>query len=379
LFAVVGDILEKLGNPLVAGAEYYATMARAGLTSTSDMTFDRNLKAGYEALAAAPSCPLRVSMWEVSTSDTYTEPTAFAAGEEWLIKQGVKLWTDGSPWVGNIGISFPYLDSEATRLAGIDPAKAGGPQSMNYTRTELDAILDKAGPAGWQMALHANGDLAIDLALDAYEAALQRHNLLGTDHRWRIEHLGAGTRRHFDRAAQLGVYTSMAPFQYYYWGDLLDGQMFDHEHGSRWQSFGDAAASGAVVSFHNDGSVSPPSPILNIATAVTRHTRSGAVHGPDQVMALEQALRAHTIDAARTLHRDKIIGSITVGKLADFTELAADPFAVDPAELADTATVNGTWLGGERIDLDTFLGSVRGSDPSPHAHLADRSAHRGCC
>jgi len=96
-------------------------------------------------------------------------------------------------------------------------------------------------------------------------------------------------------------------------------------------------------------------------------------------MALEQALRAHTIDAARTLHRDKIIGSITVGKLADFTELAADPFAVDPAELADTATVNGTWLGGERIDLDTFLGSVRGSDPSPHAHLADRSAHRGCC
>jgi len=180
LFAVVGDILAKLGNPLVAGAEYYATMARAGLTSTSDMTFDRNLKAGYEALAAAPSCPLRVSMWEVSTSDTYTEPTAFAAGEEWLIKQGVKLWTDGSPWVGNIGISFPYLDSEATRLAGIDPAKAGGPQSMNYTRTELDAILDKAGPAGWQMALHANGDLAIDLALDAYEAALQRHSLLST-------------------------------------------------------------------------------------------------------------------------------------------------------------------------------------------------------
>jgi predicted amidohydrolase YtcJ len=80
-------------------------------------------------------------------------------------------------------------------MAGIDPAKAGGPQSMNYTRAQLDAILDKAAPAGWQMALHANGDLAIDLALDAYEAALQRHHLVGTDHRWRIEHLGAGTRR----------------------------------------------------------------------------------------------------------------------------------------------------------------------------------------
>ena len=190
---------------------------------------------------------------------------------------------------------------------------------MNYTRAQIDAILAKAAPAGWQMALHANGDLAIDLALDAYEAALKRHDLYGTDHRWRIEHLGAGTRRHFDRAAKLGVHTSMGPFQYYYWGDLLDGEIFDHEHGSRWQAFGDAAASGAVVSFHNDGSVSPPSPILNIATAVTRRTRSGAVHGPDQTMTLDQALRAHTIDAARTLHRDTLVGSITVGKLADFT------------------------------------------------------------
>lgn len=46
-----------------------------------------------------------------------------------LAKAGVKLWTDGSVWVGNVAISFPYLDTEATRMAGIDPAAAGGPQS----------------------------------------------------------------------------------------------------------------------------------------------------------------------------------------------------------------------------------------------------------
>lgn len=378
LFAVVGDIMAALGNPLVAGAKFYAEMARAGYTSTSDMTFDLTLTAGYEALAAAPSCPLRVSMFEVSTSDTYTEPVTFTANREWLVKQGVKLWTDGSPWVGNIGISFPYLDTEATRRAGIDPATAGGVQSMNYTREELDAVLDKAAPAGWQMAFHSNGDLAIDLALDAYEAALNRHGLAGTDHRWRIEHLGAGSRRHFDRAAQLGVYVSMAPFQYYYWGDLLDGQMFDHEHGSRWQAFGDAAASGAVVSFHNDGAVSPPSPILNIATAVTRRTRSRSVHGPGQVMSLDQAMRAHTIDAARTLHREDLVGSITPGKLADFTELAADPWGVDPQQLADKATVTGTWLAGERVDLDSFLGAVGAIDGAPHAHLTTKPTP-DCC
>ena len=96
-------------------------------------------------------------------------------------------------------------------------------------------------------------------------------------------------------------------------------------------------------------------------------------------MPLHQALRAHTIDAARTLHRDKLVGSITVGKLADFTELAADPYAIDPAELAEAAAVRGTWLGGERTDLDAFLGAVRGTDATPHAHLATRPAKSGCC
>ncbi|MCX6480598.1 MAG: amidohydrolase family protein, partial [Mycobacterium sp.] len=161
--------------------------------------------------------------------------------------------------------------------------------------------------------------------------------------------------------------------------DLLDGQMFDHAHGAPWQAFGDAAASGAVVSFHNDGSVSPPSPILNIATAVTRRTRSGAVHAPQQTMTHDQALRAHTIDAARTLHRDTLVGSIAPGKLADFTELAADPYSVDPVSLAQKAAVMGTWLGGERVDLDAFVAAVGGADAAPHAHLGAKSGHRGCC
>ncbi len=96
-------------------------------------------------------------------------------------------------------------------------------------------------------------------------------------------------------------------------------------------------------------------------------------------MTLDQALRAHTIDAARTLHRDSLVGSITVGKLADFTELAADPFTVDPARLADKATVAGTWVGGERVDLNAFLAAVGGIDTAPHAHLAARAGQTGCC
>ena len=376
--AVVGPLMTQMGDPLLSAAHYFAVMSRGGYTSTSDMTYDPKFAAGYEALAAAPSCPLRVSMWEMSITDTYSDPTTFAAGEAWLTKTGVKLWTDGSPWVGNIAISFPYLDTEATRTAGIDPATAGGAQSMNYTRAQLDEILDHAAPKGWQMAFHANGDLALDLALDAYEDALNRHGLLGTDHRWRLEHCGAGTREHFDRAARLGVHVSLAPFQYYYWGELLDGSMFSPEHGARWAAFADAVASGACVSLHNDGSVSPPTPVINIATAVTRRTRKGTVHRPDQTISLDQAWRAQTIDAARTLHRERLVGSIAPGKLADFVELSADPWTVDPAALIETVQVTGTWLGGRRIDLDEFLASVGGTDNSEHAHLAERTA-KGCC
>ncbi len=376
--AVTGPLMAQMGDPLVSAASYFALMSRGGYTSTSDMTYDPKFTAGYEALAAAPSCPLRVSMWEMSITDSYPEPTTFAAGEKWLTKAGVKLWTDGSPWVGNIAISFPYLDTEATRTAGIDPAVAGGERSMNYTREQLDAILDRAAPAGWQMAFHANGDLALDLALDAYEGALTRHGLLGTDHRWRLEHCGAGTRAHFDRAAQLGVHVSLAPFQYYYWGELLDGAMFAPEHGARWAAFADAVDSGACVSLHNDGSVSPPTPIVNIATAATRRTRKGTVHCPEQAISLEQAWRAQTIDAARTLRREQLVGSITPGKLADFVELTADPWTVDPAELIDAVRVQGTWLGGKRIDLDEFLAAVRGGNNAEHAHLAERKA-TGCC
>ncbi|MFE5474863.1 amidohydrolase [Nocardia sp. NPDC056541] len=371
LTAVMTPLIAEMPSPLLSGAGFFAAMSRAGYTTTSDMAYDPQTAHDYETLAATTSCPLRVNLWEMSTTDTYTEPETFAAGDEMLRKAGVKLWTDGAVWVGSAATSFPYLDTEATRRAGIDPATAGGTGSLNYTRSQLDEILDEAAPAGWQMSFHSNGDLAVELALDAYEAALQRHGLTGTDHRWRIEHLGGASRAQMDRAARLGVHVSLSPFQYYFWGDLLDGAIFDHEHGSRWQPTADALASGACVSLHNDGPVSPPSPLVNIQTVASRRTRAGTVHGADQAIPLEDAIRAQTINAARTLRRDHLIGSITVGKLADFVELSGDPYEVDPATLGETVRVNGTWVGGRRVDLDAFLAAVPNSDttPRPSARL----------
>jgi predicted amidohydrolase YtcJ len=139
----------------------------------------------------------------------------------------------------------------------------------------------------------------------------------------------------------------------------------------------DATDAGLRPSYHNDGSVTPPSPLGNIKTCVTRTTNSGVERGPDQKVTLDQALRAETIDAAFILGREHEIGSIEVGKFADFVQLSVDPYSVDPMDLSDGVSVLGTWLSGEKIDLEAFEKAAGVVDPTPHMHLA--TIPRKCC
>ena len=385
--ALMGELVP---HPLASAAQWYALMAGNGITSAAELTYNSSQKGAFETLAQLPHCPLRISLYHVSTASDCAGPWESTVPPEMLAKKGIKLWADGSPWVGNIALTFPYLDTPVVRAAGIKP---GIPTAMNYTREQLDTILDQLSgdrlqfdlqhqssicSQNWQMAIHVNGDAALDVVLDAFEAALTRHNLLGTDHRWRLEHLGAARPDQLQRAASLGVYASMGVFQFQYWGDLLDGQMFDHEQGSYWCRIKDATDAGLRPSYHNDGSVSPPSPLGNIKTAVTRTTTSGQAHGLDQRVSLDQALRAQTIDAAFILGREHEVGSIEVGKLADFVQLDRDPYDVDPIHLDDGISVRNTWLSGACIDVTAFQEAAGVSDPTPHRHLATAYMRR-CC
>lgn len=377
VMAMVGPVLAAVvTHPLHSAAAWYCYMASFGITSTSDMTYDLPFLAAYQALAPLADCPLRVSLYHVSTA-AHCGDQLETADPDRLRKQGIKLWADGSPWIGNAGLSFPYLDTEVVRTAEI-PLGPAGTSAMNYTPAELDAVVDAHAPQGWQLSFHCNGDAALDVVLDVYERGLTRHGLLGTDHRWRVEHLGACRPEQFERLAALGVEASMGPFQFIYWGDLLDGTMFPSATGSRWQAVGDAFAAGLEPSFHNDGSVSPPDVLLNVQSMVTRTTASGAVHGPEQAVTLDQALRAVTVNGARQLFVDDRRGSLVAGKLADLVELSGDPYEVDPRTVATAIRVLGTWVGGRRIDLDAFDSQVEALDPSPHRGLATE-AHPRCC
>jgi hypothetical protein len=101
------------------------------------------------------------------------------------------------------------------------------------------------------------------------------------------------------------------------------------------------------LSFHNDGTVTPPEPLRNICVAMTRASRSGRVHGADRAVDIERALRAQTIDAAYQLFADAEVGSLEVGKYADMVVLSDDPRRVAPADIAGL-TVLATYLAGTR-------------------------------
>lgn len=378
LMQIIAVVLPKaIPNPLVSGALFYQLMARCGITATSEHTYNARQYQAYVALASVPDCPVRLHAYHMSIEPDATADIDFP-NPDMVRKTGIKLWADGSPWLGNVALSFEYQDNPTTRTAQIELGPRGEPQ-MNYTRAELDAVLDEIVPAGYQIAFHCNGDVGFDVVLDAYARALAKFNLLGSDHRWRVEHLGAARKDQFERAAALGVTCSLSPFQYIYWGDLLDGTMFDSRHGAQWQRIRDAFDAGVKPSYHNDGSVCPPHQLLNVQHTVMRTTINGNVHGANQAVTLDDALKAITINAAYQLKRDHEIGSLAPGKFADLVELSADVYAVPVDEIVDKVTVRGTWLGGRRIDLDRFLDHVEAIDPTGHLDLADQMATRKCC
>jgi predicted amidohydrolase YtcJ len=369
---------EAIPDPLMSVARWFRTLAQVGVTTTSENTYATNLLPAYEALTSAPNTPLRVGLYHAASDPSYLSAFTSSIPESRLWKAGVKFWSDGTTFIGTLAASFPFLDNATTQAAGI-PLGPGAEADLNYTRAALDALLDPIAGTGLQVAIHAHGDVAIDTVLDAYASVLSRHNMLGTDHRWRIEHWSAGRFDQFQRAVDLGVCTPMASYQFELLGDLLDGTLFPSDIGSQWVAAADAIKAGAVISFHSDSPVAPVNPLLTIQVMVSRRTPAGNLHGANQAISLDDALKAYTINAAHHMHREQDLGSITVGKLADFVVLSADPYAVDPETLSSAVKVLGTWTGGRKVDIDAFMSDMQSVDPVDHPVLISHAQQHTSC
>jgi len=338
VFPLLAGAVEPGGYPALLRAEC-ARLNRAGLTACSDMAFDPVYRPLLEQLRGELTVRLRT--YEMSNPQMSTDATP-GDGDDMVRQVGIKIWVDGSPWIGNIALTFPYLDTAATRMIGA----AGSCGRANYTREQLAEIVGAYFPLGWQMACHVQGDAGVDTILDVYEAALRRDPR--PDHRLRLEHVGAIRPDQLRRAADLGVTCSIFVDQIHYWGDIIVDGLFGTQRGSRWMPAGSAVATGMRISLHNDPPVTPEEPLRNISVAVTRTAPSGRVLAPEERLTVEQAIRAQTIDAAWQLFADDVIGSLEVGKYADMVVLSSDPRAVPPERIADL-DVRATFLAGRQV------------------------------
>ena len=339
VLSLMSGAIQASEYPAMLRAEC-ARLNRAGLTTCSEMAFDPLFRPVVEQLRDGLTVRLRT--YEISNARMASDAT-LDNGDDMLKQVGIKIWLDGSPWIGNIDLSFPYLDTDATRTIGVTPGSCG---HANYTREQLTDIVGAYFPLGWPMACHVQGDAGVDTVLDVFEEALRKHPR--ADHRLRLEHVGAIRPEQLQRAADLGVTCSLFVDQIHYWGDIIVDGLFGEEHGSRWMPAGSAVATGMRISLHNDPPVTPEEPLRNISVAATRTAPSGRVLAPEERLTVEQAIRAQTIDAAWQLFADDVIGSLEVGKYADMVVLSADPRDVPAEEIADLE-VRATYLAGRKV------------------------------
>ncbi len=221
----------------------------------------------------------------------------------------------------------------------------GAENGLWYIEPErLAALIDAYNAAGIQIHIHTNGDACTDVALDAIDAALRKHPW--ADHRHTLQHCQMADRAQFKRMRALGVGVNLFSNHLYYWGDAHITTTMGPDRAARLDDAGGALAEGVPVAIHSDAPVTALAPLFTAWCAVNRLSSTGARLGTDaHCLTVAQALHAITLGAAYSLKMDHEIGSIEVGKRADFAVLDTDPFDVDAMKLKDIG-VSGTVVGG---------------------------------
>jgi predicted amidohydrolase YtcJ len=198
--------------------------------------------------------------------------------------------------------------------------------------------------AGYQLAIHANGDAAIDDVLHAIRAA--QVEFPREDARHRIEHCQTPREDQLDQMLELGITPSFFVGHVYYWGDRHAGIFLGPDRASRISPLASAAKRGIRFTIHNDTPVTPVDPLLLVWCSVTRTMKDGRVLGAEQRISAYAALRAVTLDAAWQNFEEQTKGSLEPGKLADLVVLAENPFTVPPTRLRDIEILE-TIVAGE--------------------------------
>jgi predicted amidohydrolase YtcJ len=249
---------------------------------------------------------------------------------------GYKLVADGSNQ-GYTGLQRePYLNSNDRGLAYM-------------SAEELRTRAIERAKKGWHLAIHGNGDAAIDNILDACEAMRDA----GVDMnkvRTRIEHCSILHDDQIKRMKELGVSASFLIGHVHYWGVALRDEVFGEKKAQLLDRCKSLEKAGVGFTLHSDFMVTDPVPLHMIEMAVTRKTwkEPDYVLAPDETIKVESAIRALTSEAAWQLFSDHEIGSLEAGMLADLVILEKDPRKVNPDEIKDIKVLE-TWMDGQQV------------------------------
>ncbi|MGV8941426.1 MAG: amidohydrolase [Lysobacter sp.] len=315
------------------------TAVEHGLTGVHDAGVSLATLRHYQQLADRGEMPLRINAMAAGDGDALAMLCSdglyqHRAGH--LQMRSVKLFADGALGSRGAALLTDYSDDHGNR--GLLMAKP----------EQLAEVTAKARRCGVQVATHAIGDRGNRVVLDAYAQALG--NEVGGDHRWRIEHAQVLSPGDLPRLAQMRVIASMQPTHATsdmpWAGDRLGPQRIETAYA--WRELRD---SGARLALGSDFPVESVDPRLGLYSATTRSDASGLPLGgwqPEEKLTAFEALRGFTLDAAYAGFDEDEVGSLEVGKRADFVVLAQDPLAIDPLQLR-VLQVLATYVDGRAV------------------------------
>jgi predicted amidohydrolase YtcJ len=323
---------EQLEQAIIAGGTEFVRHGVVGVAEAGIRTADQ-LHA-YQDAERSSRLPVRSYLMMIidDTLDELIElgiTTGF--GNDWLRIGNAKLFSDGSIGGRTARMRQPYEDdADNFGLWMMEP-------------DDLKAKVLRAHAAGFQLGIHAIGDAAIDLVLDAYEEAQTSHPR--TDTRHRIEHCSIVDSETIDRVKRLGVVPIPGTSFLHYTRPAYEQNLGKdrYRYAYAMKTF---AERGIVAAASSDSPVVPVDPLIGIQTMVTRQDRLGVDAWPEERISVEDAIRAYTVNAAYASFAEQRRGTLVPGMLADVTIFDQDIRAMPPSDLT-TANADYTIVDGK--------------------------------
>lgn len=313
-----------------------------GITTIVDASVRDWMLAGYARAEAQGSLTLRVhgAVWmEPELLDDLGQIEALRSkySSDRIRVDSVKFFVDG------------LIESETAFM--LEPYTSGNNGTPIYSDEELRTAAIALDAMGFQLHAHVIGDGAARQFLNIVEAVIQANG--SRDRRPQAAHLEVVDPHDWPRFAAMGVYANFQ-MQWAYpdpYIQELTWPVIGEARSQYLYPIGALHAAGATIVAGSDWPVSSMNPFEAIEVAVTRQdpwTNAGEVLTPDHRIDLETAIRAYTSDGAEVTFSEDLVGSLEVGKRADFVVVDRDPFAIPASELSEVQ-VEGTWLDGEAV------------------------------